>query len=67
MDTEFELELHKSKDKELTRLFLNKFIVLDVSTLFLFSNCQVLKMLFELLRVKLYRNDLKGNKKYFYS
>ena len=67
MDTEFELELHKSKGKELTRLFLNKFIVLDVSTLFLFSNCQVLKMLFELLRVKLYRNDLKGNKKYFYS
>ena len=38
MDTEFELELHKSKDKELTRLFLNKFIVLDLSTLFLFSN-----------------------------
>ena len=28
----------------------------------MFSNCQVLKMLFELLRVKLYRNDLKGKK-----
>ena len=25
----------------------------------MFSNCQVLKMLFESLRVKLYRNDLK--------
>ena len=25
----------------------------------MFSNCQVLKMLLELLRVKLYRNDLK--------
>ena len=28
----------------------------------MFSNCHVLKMLFELLRVKLYRNDLKGKK-----
>ena len=30
----------------------------------MFSNCQVLKMLFELLRVKLYRNDLKGKKNF---
>ena len=31
---------------------------------FFFSTCRVLKMWFELSRVKLYRNDLKGNKNY---
>ena len=34
MDTEFELEWQKSKDKELTRLFWNKFNVSDFSTRF---------------------------------
>ena len=34
MDTEFELEWQKSKDKELTQLFWNKFNVLDFSTRF---------------------------------
>ena len=38
MDTEFELEWHKGKDKELTLLIINKFSVLDFSTLFLFSD-----------------------------
>ena len=35
MDTEFELEWQKSKDKELTRLFWNKFNFLDFSTKFM--------------------------------
>ena len=30
-----------------------------------FSNFHALKTWFELSRVKLYRNDLKGNKNYF--
>ena len=34
MDTEFELEWQKSKNKELTRLLWNKFIVSDFSTRF---------------------------------
>ena len=34
MDTEFDLESQKSKDKELTRFFLNKFNVSDFSTRF---------------------------------
>ena len=34
MDTEFDLERQKSKDKELTRLFWNKFNVSDFSTRF---------------------------------
>ena len=34
MDTEFELEWQKSKDKEFTRLFWNKFNVPDFSTRF---------------------------------
>ena len=34
MDTEFELEWQKSKDKELTRLFWNTFNVPDFSTQF---------------------------------
>ena len=35
MDTEFELEWQKSKDKEFTRLFWNKSSVSDFSTRFL--------------------------------
>ena len=34
MDTEFELEWQKSKDKEFARLFWNKFNVPDFSTRF---------------------------------
>ena len=52
MDTEFELEWHKSKDKELTLFFINKFNVWDFSTLFFFSDLSG-----ELSRVKLYRNS----------
>ena len=43
----------------------NKFNVLDFSTLFCFCfslTCHALKTWFELLRVKLYRNDLKETK-----
>ena len=40
MDTEFELEWHKSKDKELTLFFIDKFNVWDFSTLFFFPTCQ---------------------------
>ena len=45
-------------------LNLSKFNVSDPSTMFFFSS-YVLKTLFGLLRVKLWRNDLKGNKNYF--
>ena len=65
MDTEFELEWQKSKDKELTRLFWNKFNVSDFSTRFFFLTCHALITWFKILRVKLYRNDLKGNKNQF--
>ena len=68
MDTEFELEYQKGskvKTKELTLLFWNKFIVSDCSTRFFFRTCRVLKTWLELRRVKVYRNDLKGNKNYF--
>ena len=34
MGTEFELEWHKSKDKDLTLLFINKLNVSDFSALF---------------------------------
>ena len=51
MDTEFELEWYKSKDKELTLFFINNFNVWDFSTLF-FSD-----LLGELSRVKLYSNS----------
>ena len=64
MDTEFELEWQKSKDKEFTRLFWNKFNVSDFSTRFFPDLSRAYKM-FELSRVKLYRNELKGNKNYF--
>ena len=36
MGTEFELEWHKSKDKDLTLLFINKLNVSDFSALFFF-------------------------------
>ena len=36
----------------------------DIFSIF-FSTCHALKTRFELSRVKLYRNDLKGNKNYF--
>ena len=38
MNTEFELEWQKSKDKELTRSLWNKFNVLDFSTRFFFPD-----------------------------
>ena len=47
-------------------LNLSKFNVSDFSTkFFLFSSCYTLKTWFGLSRVKLCRNDLKGNKNYF--
>ena len=42
----------------------SKFNVSDASRLF-FSRLFALKTWFELSRVKLYRNDLRGNKNYF--
>ena len=42
----------------------SKFDVLEASRLF-FPDFQGLKTWFELLRVKLYRNDLRENKNYF--
>ena len=38
MGTEFELKWQKSKDKEFTRLFWNKFNVSDFSTRFFFPD-----------------------------
>ena len=38
MDTEFELDWQKSKDKELMQLLWNKFNVLDLSNRFLFPD-----------------------------
>ena len=44
----------------------SKFNVLDASTLFFFRLYKRLnKTWFELSRVNLYRNDLRGNKNYF--
>ena len=68
MDTEFELEWQKSKDKEFTRLFWDKFKLIQCFGLqytVFFPTCHALITWFELSRVKLYRNDLKGNKNYF--
>ena len=65
MNTEFQLEWQKSKDKELTWLLWNKFNVLDFSTeRFFFLTFHAPITWFKLSRVKLYRNDLKGNKNY---
>ena len=59
----------KSNNKELTWLVCNKIIqcfgFLYSGTPFFFSACHVLKTWFELSGVKLYRNNLKGNKNYF--
>ena len=38
MDTEFEVDWQKSKDKELMQLLWNKFNVLDLSNRFLFPD-----------------------------
>ena len=62
MDTEFELKRQKSKEKELTRLF--QCLGLQYSGFFILT-CHKLITWFELSTVKLYRNDLKGNKNYF--
>ena len=43
MDTEFELEWQKSKDKEFTRLFWNESNVSDFSTRFFLPTCHALK------------------------
>ena len=51
MDAEFELEWQKSKDKEFTRLFWNKYYVSDFSTRFFFPTCHALITWFELSRV----------------
>ena len=52
----------KSKGKELILLFINDVNVSDFSTLsFFFSTCLVLKTWFELSRVQLYTNCMKGN------
>ena len=37
----------------------------EIYSVFLFSTCHALKTRCELSRVKLYKNDLKGNKNYF--
>ena len=55
--------MDRAKDKENTVVLNNKFNFSDCRTLFFTSHA--LKILFELLRVKFYRNDLKGNKSYF--
>ena len=60
MDIKFELEWHKSKDKELTLLFMNIFNVFGLSTLFFFFFRLVTR-----LKHYNYRNCLKGNKSYF--
>ena len=65
MDTEFELEWHKSKDEELTLLFINITFRTSVHCFFTdFSRAQKTWSV-EWSRVKLYRNYLKGNKNYF--
>ena len=60
------LECQNRKEKELTRLFWNKFNVFEFSpdTVF-FPTCHGLKTWFEFSRIKLFRNDLKGIKNYF--
>ena len=61
--TLIELDWKKVKTKK-AQLFWNEFNFLDCGTLFFFT-FRMFKTWFELLRVKLYRNDLKGNKNYF--
>ena len=63
LDTLFKLDSPKRRDKEYMAVKLNS--VIQTAVHFFFSTCQVLKTWFELSRVNLYRNDLKGNKNYF--
>ena len=49
-----------------TRQWEIQFNVWDASTLFFLATFKGLKTWFELLRVKLCRNDLRGNKNYMY-
>ena len=68
MDTQFEQEWQKCKDKEDTVVLKYKiFNVFGLEyTVFFFSKLvNALKALFKLLRVELYRKVLKGNKNYF--
>ena len=65
MDTEFELEWQKKvKTKNLLGCF-------EINSIFwtsvhgFFPTCHALITWIELSRVKLYRNELKGNKNYF--
>ena len=65
MDNEFELEWQKSKDKELTQFFWNKFSVSDFSTQFFFPDLSRAYNMARVSMVKLFRYDLKGNKNHF--
>ena len=66
MDTKFELEWQKSKDKEFARLFWNKFNVSDFRTQFFPNLSRAYNMVWVIDgHEKLYRNELKGNKNYF--
>ena len=66
MDTEFELQWpKKGKTKNWHDCFeMNSMFWTSVHCFF-FPTCHALKAWFELSRVKLYWNDLKGNKNYF--
>ena len=60
------LKLDGQKETKNTGLFIDKFNVSDYITLFYFLTCHALKTAWsQLSKVKLYRNDLKGNKNYF--
>ena len=56
---------HRLKDEELTGLFISKFNVSDFSKSFFFSTNHSPKTWLEISKVKLYRNDLRGNRNYF--
>ena len=47
MDTESEQEWHKSKDKEMTQLFWNKFNATNFTTQFFFPTCYLLVQVIE--------------------
>ena len=61
LDALFKLDWKKVKTK--TTWLLKLFPCFGL--LYFFLTCQVLKARFELSRVNLYRNDLKGNENYF--
>ena len=65
LDTVFKLDLQKSKDKEYMFVKIISTFWTVVHLVHFFSTCQARKAWFELSRVNLYRNDLKGNKNYF--